>query len=61
MKSSFFPLSASPCIIRGKKTVFYNINEKIVVEAPGKLLRQLIEACDGTPSLTQILQIPTYE
>ena len=61
MKSSFFPLSASPCIIRGKKTVFYNINEKIVVEAPGKLLRQLIEACDGTRSLSEILQILTDE
>lgn len=55
MKQSLSPLFVVPCVILNHKTTFHKINEKIVVEAPGKLIRQLIELCDGTRILREII------
>ena len=57
MKKTFFPLFTVPSIILNRKTTFHKINEKVVVEVPGKLVRQLIEICDGTHALNEIIQL----
>ncbi len=57
MKKSFFPIFTTPTIISNKKTVFHKINEKVEVEVPGKLIRQLIEICDGTRPLNEVTQL----
>lgn len=57
MKKTFFPLFVTPSIIQNRKTIFHKINEKVVVKVPGKLIRQLIEICDGTRSLNEIIRL----
>jgi len=46
----------SPCVIRSHKTVFHCIHEKVTIEAPGALMRGLMEICDGTLSISQIVK-----
>ena len=55
MKNQFLPLFVAPCDIRSKKTVFYHANKEIEVEAPGRLVKQLIRLCDGFHFLEAIL------
>lgn len=56
MNSGFLPLFVTPCTISNHKTTFYKIHDKVTVEAPGKLMRQLVRACDGVCSLSDIVQ-----
>src|SRR3989344_590923 len=55
MKSPFLPLIAVPCVSLSRKTVFHKFNEQVLVEAPQRLIQQLVELCDGTRTLDQIL------
>ncbi len=57
MKRTFLPLFTAPSIILNQKTTFHKINEKVVVEVPGKLIRHLIETCDGIRSLDEVVQL----
>ncbi len=57
MEKSFLPLFTAPSIILNRKTTFHKINEKVVVEAPSKLIRQLIEICDGTRVFNDVVQV----
>lgn len=57
MKSRFFPLFAAPSVVKNKKTVFYTINEKVIVEAPGSLIHKLIELCDGSRSVSEVVDL----
>jgi len=57
MRKSFSPLFVAPCVVLNHKTIFHKINEKISVQAPGKLIRQLIELCDGTKIFREIINI----
>lgn len=56
MKKGFLPLFVAPSLILDKKTTFYKIEKKVIVEAPGKLIRQFIELCDGMRSLGEIVE-----
>lgn len=57
MRRSFLPLFTAPSIILNRKTTFHKINEKVVVEVPGKLIRQLTEICNGTRTFNEVVQI----
>lgn len=57
MKSRFFPLFAAPSVVKNKKAVFYTINEKVIVEAPGSLIHKLIELCDGSRSVSEVVDL----
>lgn len=57
MKNTYLPIFTAPCVIGNRKTVFHKINEEVVVEAPGKLIRQLVAICDGTRPLAEIVQL----
>lgn len=45
-----------PSVVNSRRTIFYGTSARIVVEAPGRLMRQLIEACNGTRSLNSIVR-----
>ncbi len=57
MKKTFSPLFVWPSVIQNWKTTFHKINEKVIVEVPGKLISQLIEICDGVCSLDKVIQL----
>ena len=61
MKSIFLPLFIFPSVVLNHKTTFYATNEKVVVEAPGKLMRQLIVLCDGTHTQEEVIQCSEKE
>ncbi len=48
MKRIFLPLFTASSAIQGQKTVFHTLDQKIVVEAPRKLLQQIAILCDGS-------------
>ena len=56
MKGIFLPLFIFPSVILGHKTTFYTMDERVVVEAPGKLMRQLIALCDGMHTQEEVIQ-----
>lgn len=56
MKSVFWPLFTAPSVVLGRKTIFYTVDEKIVVEAPSKLMRQLVVLCNGTHTREEVTQ-----
>jgi len=55
MKTKFIPLFRASSIVFNRRTIFYTLNKKIVIEAPGNLMRQLIELCDGTRTNEEII------
>src|SRR3954467_4935037 len=55
MKINFSPLFVAPSVTRGDTTVFYKINEKVTLIAPGKLVKRLVEICDGVCTTTEIV------
>lgn len=57
MKESYFPIFTAPCIVSNRKTVFQKTGERVTVEAPGNLMKQLIQLCDGTRTHERIIQI----
>lgn len=57
MKRPFLALFTAPCVVLSRKTIFYKVDKKIVVEAPGSLIRQLVETCDGTRSIEEVIQL----
>lgn len=57
MKRIFLPLFTAPSTVLGRKTIFYTLDEKVTVEAPGKLVHQLIALCDGTRAGKEIARI----
>jgi SagB-type dehydrogenase family enzyme len=56
MRKGFLPLFTTPSIVSTRKTVFQKYDEKVVVEAPEKLIRQLIQLCDGTRSFDEVIK-----
>lgn len=56
MKKNISPLCISASVTKGNTTCFYKIDEKVTLHAPGKLVRQIIEKCDGTRTINQITQ-----
>lgn len=54
MGRPFYPLFVVPCIVQGKKTIFHKADEKVVVSAPGDLIRKLTNLCDGRRTLDSI-------
>ena len=57
MQSSFLPIFTVPSDILNGKTVFHKINEKVVIHSPGKLLRKLINLCDGTCLVSEVISL----
>jgi thiazole/oxazole-forming peptide maturase SagD family component len=57
MKNKFFPIFTMPCIVLEQKTTFYGIDRDIVVQVPGKLMRQLVNVCNGKQSMQDIVQL----
>lgn len=57
MKRMFLPLCVAPYTFLNKRAVFHAINEKVVVEAPRKLIRELVEACDGGRTLGEVIRL----
>jgi len=57
MKRVFLPLVVARLIVSGRKTVFCTTNEEMVVEAPRKLIQQLVTLCDGRRSIDQIVEL----
>src|SRR3989344_1144728 len=57
MKNSYFPYVAATVVVSGKKTTFRKANEAATVEAPGVLMRDLIDLCDGTHSIDQVVEV----
>lgn len=55
MKDSSLPIFTVPSVILNRNTTFHKTDKKVVVEVPGKLIRQLVEMCDGTRSLNQVV------
>jgi len=56
MRKEFLPLFTTPSVVSTQKAVFQKYNENVVVEAPGKLIRQLIQLCDGVHPLNEVIQ-----
>lgn len=57
MKKTFLPIFTSPSVIQKRRTIFHRMDEKVVVEVPGRLIRQLIEICDGTRFFEEIVRL----
>lgn len=55
MRTEFRPLFVVPATINAHKTTFYRPKEQVVVNAPGTLVRRLVDMCDGTRELSVIL------
>jgi hypothetical protein len=43
------------------KTVFHQNDRKIIIEAPGSLMGQLVTLCDGSHTKMQIIDSLTFE
>jgi ribosomal protein S12 methylthiotransferase accessory factor len=56
MKTTFLPFVAAPLIPSGRKIVFHTTEKVVTIEAPLKLIRQIVALCDGTRSSDQIVQ-----
>ncbi len=56
MKSVFLPLFTAPSAILGRKTTFNTTDEKVIVEAPRRLMQQLVAFCDGTHTAKEVVQ-----
>lgn len=56
MKTIFLPLVAAPLVPSGHKIVFHTTEKVVTIEAPIKLIRQIVALCDGTRSGDQIVQ-----
>lgn len=56
MKTTFLPVVAAPLIPSGRKIVFHTPERVVAIEAPLKLIRQIVALCDGTRSSDQIVQ-----
>lgn len=61
MKRIFLPLFTTPSTVSGNKTIFYTTDEKIVMEAPYKLMQQLVSLCDGTRTQEEVMQCVNKE
>lgn len=56
MKKVFLPLFVVPSTILSRKTIFFTADEKVVVEAPRKLMQKLVALCDGTHMYEEVIQ-----
>lgn len=55
MKKVFLPLIAARLIVLGKKTTFHVGNNELVVDAPRKLIEQLIAICNGKMTISNVI------
>jgi len=55
--NTFLPIFTSPLIIEGGKSIFYQIDKKVIVEAPKDLIEALVKICDGTRSVDEIIEV----
>lgn len=55
MEQAFCPVFTTRYDIADAKTVFFAIDDDVVVEAPGALMRALVRLCDGTRSRDEIV------
>jgi ribosomal protein S12 methylthiotransferase accessory factor len=56
MKTVFLPIVAAQLIADGRKIVFHTPEKVVTIEAPVKLIRQIVALCDGTRSVNNIVQ-----
>jgi len=56
MRKNFLPIFATTTIILERKTIFHKIDKKVVVTAPGSLMRQIAKLCDGTRPLNSVIE-----
>src|SRR5438067_3124882 len=56
MKTIFLPLVAARLVPCGRKIIFHTSKEMVTIEAPIKLIQQIVALCDGTRSRDQIVQ-----
>lgn len=56
MKNEFYPIFTATPVISNQKTTFHSSDRKVYVSAPGKLMRNLVEVCDGTRTLTEVVK-----
>jgi ribosomal protein S12 methylthiotransferase accessory factor len=54
--TSFLPIILGQSVISKNKTTFYTIDEEITVEAPSRLMKQLIFFCDGVHAYEEVIQ-----
>lgn len=56
MEKSFCPVFTTPTVIGNSKTTFHknNSNEKVTIDAPGDLVKEIIDRCDGNTSVEEI-------
>lgn len=55
MKRDFLPLFATSTVVFDKTITFYKAKEKVIVEAPAKLIKQLTRICNGIHSRDEIV------
>jgi ribosomal protein S12 methylthiotransferase accessory factor len=61
MKTENMPLLRASSVISSHRTTFRTLDKCVVIEAPGRLVRSLIELCDGTRTTDAILQAMRQE
>lgn len=56
MKNTFLPLVAARLVPTGRKVIFHTTEKMVTIEAPLKLIQQMVALCDGTRSQDQIVE-----
>lgn len=56
MKNIFLPLVAARLVSSDRKVIFHTTEKIVTIEAPIKLIQELVALCDGTRSRDQIVQ-----
>ncbi len=56
MRANSLPLFNVPAVISSHRTIFHAFDEKVIVEAPGNLIRKLVELCDGSITFEEVIQ-----
>ena len=55
MKRMFLPFISARLVVIGKKTTFYTDTHELVVEAPPKLMEQIVAFCNGKKTVSQLI------
>jgi len=57
MKKTFLPFVAARIVVVGQKTAFHIGDNEVVVEAPRKLMEQLVMLCNGKRPVDQVIDL----
>lgn len=55
MKKIVFPVFITPCVVLRNETVFFKIKNNVSIKVPQSLMHQLVNLCDGSVSLQDII------